>query len=191
MLQDVWEGLGRALGLGVETEQLGVGQMGLRALVIFAVGLAIVRLGDKRFLGRSTAFDALLAVILGSVLGRAINGTAPFFPTIVACLLLVALHWILAFMAFHFDRFGNLVKGKAVMLVSDGEIRWDGMRKSHITENDLGEALRINAQISDPGKVQTACLERSGDISVIPHDHAPRILEVKVEAGVQRVRIEI
>ncbi len=28
MLQDVWEGLGRALGLGVETEQLGVGQMG-------------------------------------------------------------------------------------------------------------------------------------------------------------------
>ena len=69
MLQDTWNGVRWALGVDVETKQLAVGQMALRALVIFVVGLVMVRLGDKRFLGRSTAFDALLAIILGSVPG--------------------------------------------------------------------------------------------------------------------------
>jgi uncharacterized membrane protein YcaP (DUF421 family) len=145
--------------------------MALRAVVIFVVGLVMVRLGDKRFLGRSTVFDALLAVILGSVLGRGINGWAPFFPTLVAGSVLVGLHWIFAAIAFRSDRFGTLVKGNSRTLIRDGEIQWDAMRKGHISEKDLVEALRTNGKLVDPHKVQLAYLERSGDISVILRDH--------------------
>lgn len=191
MLQNVLEGLHWALGLGVETKQLTVGHLALRTIMIFIVGLVIVRLGNKRFLGRSTAFDALLAVVLGSVLGRAINGSAPFFPTLGASLVLVGLHWLFAALAFRSDRFGRLVKGDPRTLIQDGEIQWAAMQKSHITKHDLVEALRTNAKLSDPGKVQLAHLERSGDISAIPCDHQPHVVEIAVEAGVQTVRLEL
>jgi hypothetical protein len=42
----------------------------------------MVRLSSKRSLAEKTAFDAVLLVIIASVLARAINRSAAFFPTI-------------------------------------------------------------------------------------------------------------
>ena len=44
--------------------------------------LIIVRLSTKRSLAEKTAFDAVLVVIIGSMLARAINGSEAFFPTL-------------------------------------------------------------------------------------------------------------
>ena len=38
----------------------------------------MVRLGDKRFLSKKTAFDAILGFILASMLARAVNGYVCF-----------------------------------------------------------------------------------------------------------------
>ena len=67
------------LGLKLQPHELGYGQIILRALIVFIGSLIIVRLGAKRFLGRKTIFDFILAFILGSMLSRAINGSSPFF----------------------------------------------------------------------------------------------------------------
>jgi uncharacterized membrane protein YcaP (DUF421 family) len=103
----------------------------------------------------------------------------------------VGLHWGFAVLAFHLDWFGRLIKGDAHTLVEDGAISWDTMRRHHISEKDLLSALRINAKMTDPRHVGRACLERSGDVSVIPHDRSLRVLDVHVEAGVQTIRIEL
>jgi uncharacterized membrane protein YcaP (DUF421 family) len=57
-------------------------QVSLRALIMFIAALIIVRLGSKRFLARKTAFDFILAFMLGSMLSRAINGSAELLPTL-------------------------------------------------------------------------------------------------------------
>src|SRR5438552_16619657 len=92
----------KLLGLGVEPRHLGILQVSLRALIIFIAALIIVRLGAKRFLARKTAFDFILAFILGSMLSRAINGSAPLLPTLVGALVLVLFHRLIAIVAFHF-----------------------------------------------------------------------------------------
>ena len=190
MLQDVWEGLGRALGLGVETEQLGAGQMGLRALVIFAVGLAIVRLGDKRLFGKGTAFDLVVAIMIGSVMSRAITGSGPMLATWLAGLVLVGMHWLLALLASR-GWFGPLIKGNPVLLVKDGQLRRGAMRQSHVTRMDLEQALRAEGREPDPSTVRLAYLERDGSISVVPCKDGPRVLEVSVADGGQTVRIAV
>jgi uncharacterized membrane protein YcaP (DUF421 family) len=54
----------------------------LRGVIVFIATLAIIRCGDRRFLSQKTAFDAVLGFILASMLARAVNGTAAFFPTL-------------------------------------------------------------------------------------------------------------
>lgn len=177
--------------LGLEAEDLTITQMALRAVIVYVTALLMARLGEKRFLGKSTAFDVILGIILGSVVSRAITGSSSFFPTLAAGFVLVGLHWLFAVIAFRSDQFGTLIKGSPRTLVENGQVLWNAMQKSNISRNDLMGALRSQARVSDVGQVQMACLERSGDISVIKVDGPPKILEVDVADGVQTVRIQI
>ncbi len=184
---EVW--LETLLGLG--RDNLTVAQILMRTLIVYLAALGVVRLGEKRFFGKSTAFDLVLSIILGSVISRAINGNAPFFPTLAASVTLVGIHWLLAALAFRSDAFGDLIKGRARVLIRDGELQWDAMRNSHLSEQDLRSDLRVTGQIEDLTQVQVARLERGGDISVIPVEREPHVVELTVEEGVQTIRIEV
>jgi uncharacterized membrane protein YcaP (DUF421 family) len=183
---DVLEGL-----LGFGAEDINWYQMGLRALIIYLASLLMVRIGEKRFLGKNTAFDVILGIILGSVVSRAINGSAPFFPTILAGFVLVGLHWLFAALSFRWEEVSGIIKGSDRKIVEDGEILWDSMRKSHIGKNDLLSAVRINAQTEDLQAVKAAYVERSGDISIIKASSGPKILNIDVQEGVQTIRIKL
>ncbi len=170
MIEEMGEGIRWALGLELDPKDLSLWQMVLRAIIIYLAALAMVRIGNKRFLGRLSAFDVILGIILGSVMSRAINGSAPFFPTIGAGFALVGLHWLFSQLAFRFQGFDTLVKGNARRLIQDGQIQWDNMQASSITQEDLVEELRLRGQVADLSQVQEAYLERQGGISVIPRD---------------------
>lgn len=177
--------------LGLEADGIGPGQMALRTVIVFIVALVLVRLGEKRFLGKNTAFDVVLGVMLGSLMSRGITSTDHFYAIFVAGAVFVALHWLLAVLAFYSDRLGTMFKGRERLLVKDGEICWEEMKKGHIGRNDLLGALRQNGKVSDPSEVKLAYLERSGDISVLKKTGDPKVLEVQIQEGVQTVRIEI
>ena len=179
------------LGLGLDVADVGPLQMALRTVLIYAATLAIVRVGSKRFLSQATAFDAIVAIMLGSIMSRAINGSAPFLPTLAAGVILVGLHWLIAAIAYSSDWFGTLVKGNAVLLIKNGDVQEKGMRQTSVSAKDLEEALRIESHVTEPERVQLAYLERNGGISVIPRKSEPRVLEVSVEDGVQTVRIVV
>lgn len=153
--------------LGIGQQDLDVLQMTARALVVYPLGIFMVHLGDKRFLGGIAAFDFLLAIIIGSILSRAISGSAPFLPSIAASFALVLAHRGIATLGFRWDGFGNFVKGSARQLVRDGDILWDEMRKSSIGEEDLREAVRHHGRTMSLEDVSQAFLERNGEISVI------------------------
>jgi uncharacterized membrane protein YcaP (DUF421 family) len=186
--QNAWAAFCNALGIGITGQDLSATQMGLRAMVVYLTWLAAVRFADKRLLGKYSPFDVVLAVILGAVLGRAINGSTPFFETMGAGAVLVGMHWLFALLSVRSHGFGRLVKGAERVLIWNGEVRRAEMRKNHMSENDLLEMLRLNGHVADPVDVAAAYLERNGEISVLPFRQA-RVVEVDVLAGVQTVRI--
>lgn len=165
--------------------------MALRAALIFVGAIVLVRLGDRRFLGKNSAFDVVLSVILGSALSRAVNGSANLVATMGAGLVLIVLHWLFAAISFRSDPFGKLIKGEADQLVKDGQIDWEAMRRSEISEKDLLGSVRLIGRLPSIDKVGEAYLERSGSISVVPARSEPRVLDVRVQDGVQTVRIKV
>jgi uncharacterized membrane protein YcaP (DUF421 family) len=142
-------------------------QVSLRALFIFVIGLALVRIGDRRSLSQKTAFDAIFIVLIGSVLSRAINGTAPFLTTIAGGVVLMLIHRACAFGACKSHAFGQLIKGRPVTLVRNGETDRMEMRRALVSDHDLEEDLRLDAKTEEVSDIKTARLERSGDISFI------------------------
>ncbi len=155
------------LGLGVQPKDLSILQVSLRGVLVFVAALIIVRVADRRFLAKLSAFDVILGFVLASMLARAINGSAPFAPTLVCGLVLVVLHRIIARLALYWDWFGGLVKGNARVLVENGTRNIEAMRSQNITEKDLLEELRVNGNTANVGAIQFATLERNGHISVV------------------------
>jgi uncharacterized membrane protein YcaP (DUF421 family) len=163
----LWNTFETVLGLSVEPRNLTFVQISLRGIIVFLATVAMVRLGHKRSLSRKTPFDAVLLVILASVLSRAINGSAAFFATIGGGVVLVLIHRLFAYFAFYSHGFGILVKGKPDLIVHDGECDFPAMRRNHVSIHDLEEDMRLNAHLDDLSKVRVARIERSGDISFI------------------------
>lgn len=163
--------------------------MAVRAAIVYLMAIFLMRIGKKRFLAKPSSFDLVLLLILGSVISRAITGSAPFFPTILAAMVLVVLHTIMSYLTFYYKGFGVLVKGRPLLLIKDGKIQWQNMKTSQLTERDLMSALRRNGQVLEVSAVKLAILERNGEISVIRYPRDVRVLDVDVAGGVQIVRL--
>ena len=155
------------IGPDGQPKELTVMQLCIRAFIIFVLGLAMVRVGDRRSLSEKTGFDTLFLVLMGAVLARAINGSAAFLTTIGCAFFLMLVHRIFAFVAYRSHGFGKLIKGEEVELVSDGQVEWKNMKKHLVSKHDLEEDLRLTAETEDLDKIKVARLERSGDISFI------------------------
>jgi uncharacterized membrane protein YcaP (DUF421 family) len=100
-----------AFEVGLPAQELTAVQVLLRAVLVFFAALAIVRMADKRFFAKKTAFDVVLGLILASMLARAINGSENLGPSIAAGFMLAALHRFLGFLSCVFPNFGGLIRG--------------------------------------------------------------------------------
>lgn len=160
-----WLSLAAQLG-GVKGE-LTWWQMSIRGVVVFAYGLILVRFPGQRIFGKSSAFDIVLAVLVGSNLSRALTGNAPFAATLAATTAIVLTHWLVAHLTTRSRRLSWLVKGAVVRIVAAGRMDRRLMRRHGLTEGDVEEAMR-DAGIDRLDRVEEAYLERNGKVSVVP-----------------------
>ena len=155
------------LGIGLEPKELTFLQVSIRGVIVFVATLIMVRLSSKRSLAEKTAFDAVLVVVIGSMLARVINGSGPFFATLGGGFVLVLLHRLFALAAYYSHAFGIAVKGAPAVLVQNGRLQHKNMLWNQISEHDLQEDMRLEAKTEELSKIKIARIERSGDISFI------------------------
>jgi uncharacterized membrane protein YcaP (DUF421 family) len=137
-----------------------------RAALVFAYGLAMVRVAGRREFGRWAAIDIVISIVVGSNLSRALTGNAPLAGTLAATTLLMLLHWLLAHAAARSPFVSRLVEGRAIELGRGGRIEPDRLRRLAVSEADLAEALR-QAGAEAPDATRLIMLEPSGKISVL------------------------
>jgi uncharacterized membrane protein YcaP (DUF421 family) len=164
---NIFETISHLLGLGIEPKDLTFLQIALRAVIVFLATLALARVAARRFLSKITALDAIVGFILASMLARAVNGSAPFFPTLGGGFVVVLLHRVLAALAYRFKWFETLTKGGAELLIKDGRLHQPTARRHYLTERDISEELRLNGSIEFINEAKAAFVERSGGVSVV------------------------
>lgn len=152
-------------GIGIADSS--VFQVVARSFVMYILGIVMVRIGKKRFIGKMTAFDTILAVMVGSLLSWGIVDADLFVAINVVSVFLIILHALFSMLAATSDKFDRMINGKERIVIRNGVIIREALRKSNLSEKDLMQALRLNAHTTDVSKVKIARLERNGDISIL------------------------
>jgi uncharacterized membrane protein YcaP (DUF421 family) len=156
----------RAL-IGPDNGEATTAQLCARAVILFAIGIAYIRIAGRRTFSHASPLDIVVAIVVGSNLSRAMTGKAPFWPALAATLLLVVLHRVLAMLTLRWNWLARAVKSQPTVLVRDGARDEATMRRHGIGEADLLEGLRLE-QIEGVEEVRLATLEANGRISVVP-----------------------
>lgn len=163
-MTDLWDTL---FGPHADSHTITALQMTVRAVIVFFAVLALLRVSGSRTFGANTAFDMVVKIMLGAVLSRAVVAASPFWGTLLAGLVLVGLHRILAWAAFRSSFIGRLVKGEGTVLAEKGQLNEQNLRRHNLTHGDLLEGLRESGNIGTVEAAETVRLERDGSISVV------------------------
>lgn len=150
-----------------EGKDLNALQMGCRAFVIFFITLALIRLAGVRTFGIRSAFDNCIIIMLGAVLSRAIPGASAFIPTIVSCVVLVAVHRVLAILSVNNKTLSHIIKGKPISIYKEGVLNTKNLRKCALSYGDIIEEVRVNLNTNTLDNVEEIFMERTGKISII------------------------
>lgn len=147
--------------------ELAIWQMAARALIVFFIALLLIRASGRRSFGQHTPFDACVTVLLGAVLSRAVVGASPFWATVAAGAALVLVHRVLSLATGYWPGVEDLVTGREVVVIEDGQLDRRSMRRALLTERNLEEAVRQKLGSPDFARVALALLERDGKITII------------------------
>lgn len=150
-----------------EGEELAVMQMVYRALVVFLIGLILVRIAGRRAFGIREPFDNVMTILLGAILSRAVVGASPFVATILACTAIVVLHRLFGLLAVYYSLFGKLVKGQERILYENGRLSKKNMVFGMISKRDLMKGIRTITNQDSFDNIEKIFLERDGRMSII------------------------
>lgn len=174
-------------------ELLKISPLEATAVVVSAAGmyaafLVMVRVLGARVLARMSTFDLVITLMLGAVAGRVILGDTPVLAagvlglgTLLACEVVVG--------QFRTNpRVHRWLTPDPILVIRDGQILTDGLRRAHITTDEVTGALRQRG-VRRLDDVAYGIFEPTGVISVLARgsDVDPRLLEdVIVPAGAPR-----
>jgi uncharacterized membrane protein YcaP (DUF421 family) len=142
-----------------------------RSLGLYVLMLVVIRLLRKRTVGNFTAFDFLVALMLGEVVDEIIYADVTFLQGSVAILVIAGAKYATSWLSYFDHGLNALLEGKPRSLLKHGEIDQKGLRAEIMNEKDLLAALRLHG-IDDVREVKLAVMEVDGLVSVIKEDWA-------------------
>ena len=142
-------------------------EMVLRAVVVYAFLLVLLRITGKRQVGQLAPFDLVLLLILSNAVQNSMNaGDNSLVGGLISALTLILLNYLIGFATFSSNKVELLIEGKPEVLIHDGRIDPAVMRRAQVSHLELHTALR-QAGCTDLHEVKLAMLENNGAISVI------------------------
>lgn len=153
-----------------EDPPLFYGEIVFRVVLVYLVGLLLMKLLGKRARRELTSFDMLIIIALGSAVGDALfYPEVPLLHAVAVLIVVVVLSRFSAHLSAWWRRFDKFIGDTPSLLIEDGEIDHGMMQKEALSKGELYSMLRENG-ITHTREVQRCYLELSGEISVIRSD---------------------
>lgn len=137
-----------------------------RASFLYFLLLFVVRTLGKREVGNITAFDLIVAFMLGEVADEIIFGDVTIAQGAVAIGTVAVWELANSWSSFKSPLIDRLTGSQPTVLVEHGRLNWEGMQWERMNEEELWSALRLRG-VDDLAEVKRATLEPNGQVSVI------------------------
>jgi len=146
----------------------------LRALVVYAFLLVLLRLTGRRQVGQLAPFDLVLLLVLSNSLQNSMNGGDNTITSgLILALTLVGVNWLVGYATYRSKRVSRAIEGRPEVLIHNGVVYRDLMERERLTQDELDAALR-RAGAASVDDVHFAVLETNGQVSVRLRDKASR-----------------
>lgn len=147
----------------------------IRTVILYFTVILALRIMGKRQLGELQPSELVVAIMisdLASVPMQSID--IPLLAGIIPVFTLIVAEVIMSFASMKSKLIRRLLSGKASLVIYKGKIMTDELKKIRFNMSDLMEELRVNGyhNIED---VDTAIVETSGKLSIIPKDKAREV----------------
>jgi len=159
----------QVLGLAGATGALG--WVAVKTVLIFAVAVIGLRLGERRTLAQLGAFDFAVAVAVGAIIGRTVTTPASFATGAVALVALLGAHRLIALARRH-SMIARLIDHPPRVLVAWGEIQKRELARAGLTDADVYALLRQKG-VDDLRQVGYLLYETRGTTTLIGADCEP------------------
>jgi len=143
----------------------------LRASFVYAFLLIVVRLLGKREIGNTSAFDLIVALILGEVVDEIIYGDVTILQGVIAIVVVAIWHLVNSWASFKSEIIDKITGAPPTVMVKNGQIQRKNLAKERLNEEELFSELRLMG-VEDVKEVKQATLEPNGKISVIQEEWA-------------------
>ncbi len=155
----------------------------IRTIILYLVLILSIRLMGKRQIGQMEAPEFVVTMLVANLASIPMqDGGIPLFSGVVPILTVLAMELALSGLIMRSLFVRRLLCGKPVILIENGRILQDNLRRTRVTLDELMGHLR-EKDVLEIQTVQYAILETDGNLSVFPYPkHRPASA---MEAGVQ------
>jgi uncharacterized membrane protein YcaP (DUF421 family) len=142
----------------------------LRATFAFVFIFLMSRLIGRRELGKLQVFDLLLFIVIGDLVQQGITQSDYSITGLVLVVSTICLLTVfVSYVSFRFPRVRPLLEGEPVVVLEDGQLIEENLKRTRLTLDDIEEAARLD-QIASLDDVRWAVFENGGSISFIPKE---------------------
>ncbi len=158
-----------------------------RAVAVYVLMLVVVRALGKRTVGNFSAFDLLVALMLGEIVDEMIYGDVRFIHGTVAMVTIGAIAYADSWLSYWDHGMEAILEGKPSIVVKKGEFHLPGMRRERMNEKDVLAALRLKG-IRDMREVEFALVEHDGSVSVVHFSWAEPVVKADIDKEMAKAR---
>jgi uncharacterized membrane protein YcaP (DUF421 family) len=162
----------------------------VRSVALYAIMLVVIRLLGKRTVGNFSAFDLLVALMLGEVVDEIIYGDVNFFQGTTAILVIAGAKYLTSYLAYTSDALNKILDGIPRILIRNGNVQNEGLKHELINPKELLAALRLHG-ISDMREVKLATMEVDGLISVLKEEWAENLQKIDLQKPDEQDEVEV
>lgn len=138
----------------------------LRTMIMFLAIIIGLRILGKRGVKQLSIFELVVIIGLGSAAGDPMfNKDVGIISSLIVFIVIILLYSIVTYFIGKSKKFENLVEGKSICLVENGEFSIKNFQKENLGSDEFFAELRLKG-VSQLGQVEMAIEEISGEISV-------------------------
>ena len=141
----------------------------IRTIILYALLILTIRMLGKRQIGQMEPSEFVVTMLVANLAAIPMqDGGIPLFSGVVPILTILGMELLLSAASLRSIRLRKILCGKPVILIENGRILRENLKKTRVTLDELSGHLR-EKDVLDPRSVQYAILETNGNLSVFPY----------------------
>ena len=141
----------------------------IRTLILYSLLILVIRLLGKRQIGQMEASEFVVTMLVANLASIPMQDEGiPLFFGMIPILTVLGMELSLSALSLRSIRLRRLLCGKPVILIENGRILQQNLRKTRVTLDELTGLLRLK-DVLDLRSVRYAILETNGNLSVFPY----------------------